>query len=43
MGDVGFEETESRQLGAMLLTRDVNAATLGRGSRGRTDPTTNPA
>ena len=43
MGDVGFEETESRRFGAMLLTRDVNAATLGAGSRGRTDPATNPA
>jgi len=27
----------------MLLARDVNAATLGSGSRGRTDPATNPA
>jgi sterol desaturase/sphingolipid hydroxylase (fatty acid hydroxylase superfamily) len=43
MGDVGFEEAESRRFGAMLFTKDVNAATLGPGSRGRTDPATNPA
>lgn len=43
MGDVGFEEVESQRFGAMLLARDVNAATLGAGSRGRTDPMTNPA
>jgi sterol desaturase/sphingolipid hydroxylase (fatty acid hydroxylase superfamily) len=43
MGEVGFEETESRRFGAMLLVKDVNAGTLGPGSRGRTDPATNPA
>jgi len=43
MGEVGFEEAESQRFGAMLLARDVNAATLGSGSRGRTDPATNPA
>ena len=43
MGEAGFEEKESRRIGAMLLTKDVNAATLGPGSRGRTDPATNPA
>ena len=43
MGDVGFEEAESQRIGAMLLVRDVNAETLGAGSRGRTDPATNPA
>ena len=43
MGDVGFEQTESRRFGAMLLTKDVNAATLRPRSRGRTDPATNPA
>ncbi|HVY63667.1 MAG TPA: sterol desaturase family protein [Gammaproteobacteria bacterium] len=42
-GDVGFEEAESRRIGAMLLARDVNAATLGAGSRGRKDPAGNPA
>ena len=42
-GEVGFEEAESRAIGAMLLVRDVNAATLGAGSRGRTDPASNPA
>jgi hypothetical protein len=42
-GEVGFEEEESRRIGAMLLVRDVNAATLGAGSRGRTDPASNPA
>jgi hypothetical protein len=30
-------------MGAMFLARDVNAATLGAGSRGRTDPDSNPA
>ena len=43
MGDAGFEATESRRFGAMLLTQDVNVATLGPGSRGRTEPATNPA
>jgi sterol desaturase/sphingolipid hydroxylase (fatty acid hydroxylase superfamily) len=43
MGDVGFEETESRAFGAMLLTKDVNAATLGAGNRGRTESASNPA
>jgi hypothetical protein len=43
MGDVGFEDLASRRYGAMLLAKDVNAATLGPGSRGRTDPATNPA
>ncbi len=42
-GEVGFEEAESRRIGSMLLVRDVNAATLGAGSRGRTDPASNPA
>lgn len=42
-GEVGFEREESMRLGAMLLGKDVNAATLGPGSRGRTDPATNPA
>jgi sterol desaturase/sphingolipid hydroxylase (fatty acid hydroxylase superfamily) len=43
MGDVGFEQAESRRFGAMLLARDVNAATLGAGSRGRVDVAGNPA
>jgi sterol desaturase/sphingolipid hydroxylase (fatty acid hydroxylase superfamily) len=43
MGDVGFAQSESRRLGAMLLARDVNAAALGGGSRGRTDAASNPA
>jgi sterol desaturase/sphingolipid hydroxylase (fatty acid hydroxylase superfamily) len=43
MGDVGFEQAESRRFGAMLLARDVNAAALGAGSRGRVDPAGNPA
>jgi sterol desaturase/sphingolipid hydroxylase (fatty acid hydroxylase superfamily) len=43
MGDVGFEAKQSQSFGAMLLAKDVNAATLGPGSRGRTDPATNPA
>jgi sterol desaturase/sphingolipid hydroxylase (fatty acid hydroxylase superfamily) len=43
MGDVGFEAAESRRLGAMLLARDVNAATLGAASRGRIDAAGNPA
>lgn len=42
-GDVGFERAESVRFGAMLLGRDVNAATLGANSRGREDPSTNPA
>jgi sterol desaturase/sphingolipid hydroxylase (fatty acid hydroxylase superfamily) len=42
-GDVGFEDAESRRIGAMLLARDVNAATLGADSRGRTDAAGNPA
>jgi sterol desaturase/sphingolipid hydroxylase (fatty acid hydroxylase superfamily) len=43
MGDAGFELAESRRIGAMLLGKDVNDATLGPGSRGRTDPASNPA
>lgn len=42
-GDVGFELAESTRIGAMLVGRDVNAATLGLASRGRVDPTSNPA
>lgn len=42
-GEVGFEHHESMRLGAMLIGKDVNAATLGPGNRGRTDPATNPA
>lgn len=43
MVDVGFEKAESRQIGAMLCGRDVNAATLGSGNRGRIDVGSNPA
>jgi sterol desaturase/sphingolipid hydroxylase (fatty acid hydroxylase superfamily) len=42
-GDVGFEREESMRIGAMLVGKDVNAATLGPGSRGRTEPASNPA
>ena len=42
-GDAGFERAESMRFGAMLLGQDVNRVTLGPGSRGRTDPSTNPA
>lgn len=42
-GDVGFERAESMRIGAMLIGRDVNAATLGAGSRGSVHPETNPA
>jgi len=42
-GDVGFELAESRRIGAMLVGRDVNAATLGLDSRGRVDAASNPA
>ncbi|MEQ1440777.1 sterol desaturase family protein [Fontimonas sp. SYSU GA230001] len=42
-GEVGFEQEESLRFGAMLLGRDVNAATLGPGARGRTDAASNPA
>jgi sterol desaturase/sphingolipid hydroxylase (fatty acid hydroxylase superfamily) len=41
--DVGFEKAESRQIGAMLCGRDVNAAILGSGNRGRIDVGSNPA
>jgi sterol desaturase/sphingolipid hydroxylase (fatty acid hydroxylase superfamily) len=42
-GDVGFERAESMRFGAMLIGRDVNAATLGPDNRGRTDAASNPA
>jgi sterol desaturase/sphingolipid hydroxylase (fatty acid hydroxylase superfamily) len=42
-GDVGFEEGPSARLWPMLIGRDVNAATLGLGSRGRVDVAENPA
>lgn len=37
MGDAGFEAAQSQRIGAMLLGRDVNEATLGAGNRGRVD------
>ena len=42
-GEVGFDRAESQRIGAMLLFKDVNAATLGPGSRGSANPSTNPA
>lgn len=42
-GEVGFEREASLRLGAMLLGRDVNAASLGPDNRGRVDPESNPA
>jgi sterol desaturase/sphingolipid hydroxylase (fatty acid hydroxylase superfamily) len=42
-GEVGFERAESLRIGAMLIGKDVNQATLGPGARGRTEPGTNPA
>ena len=42
-GDVGFERAESMRIGAMLMGRDVNAASLGARSRGCADPESNPA
>lgn len=40
---VGFEQAESRRLGAMLMLRDVNAPSLSAGNRGRIQAATNPA
>jgi sterol desaturase/sphingolipid hydroxylase (fatty acid hydroxylase superfamily) len=40
---VGFEQAESRRVGAMLMLRDVNAPTLSPGNRGRIQTATNPA
>lgn len=43
LGEVGFEQQPATRIGAMLLGRDVNAATLGADSRGSADPAANPA
>jgi sterol desaturase/sphingolipid hydroxylase (fatty acid hydroxylase superfamily) len=43
LGEVGFEHQESMRMAAMLIGRDVNADSLGPGSRGSADPATNPA
>lgn len=42
-GEVGFEHEPSLRIGAMLLGKDINAATLGPANRGRVDAASNPA